>query len=111
MKQVNITTPLRMLVLLLGLFLSVGAFAQIDVKGHVKDAQGEPIIGATVRVVGTQTATVSDFDGNFALKANQGADISVSYVGYQTHDRFCNSHQTRRHESRIADQCARHDFR
>jgi len=84
MKQVNIKTPLRMLVLLLGLFLSVGAFAQIDVKGHVQDAQGEPIIGATVRVVGTQTATVSDFDGNFVLKANQGADISVSYVGYQT---------------------------
>ena len=72
------------MVLLLGLFLSVGAFAQIDVKGHVKDAQGEPIIGATVRVVGTQTATVTDFDGNFVLKANQGADISVSYVGYQT---------------------------
>ena len=84
MKQVNIKTPLRMLVLMLGLFLSVGAFAQIDVKGHVKDAQGEPIIGATVRVVGTQTATVSDFDGNFALKANQGADISISYMGYQT---------------------------
>ena len=80
MKQVNITSPLRMMVLLLGLFLSVGAFAQIDVKGHVKDAQGEPIIGATVRVVGTQTATVTDFDGNFVLKANQGADISVSYV-------------------------------
>jgi iron complex outermembrane receptor protein len=73
-----------MLVLLLGLFLSVGAFAQIDVKGHVKDDLGEPVIGATVRVVGTQTATVTDFDGNFALKANQGADISVSYVGYQT---------------------------
>ncbi|MBQ9231671.1 MAG: TonB-dependent receptor [Prevotella sp.] len=84
MKQVNIKTPLRMFVLLLGLFFSAGAFAQIDVKGHVKDAQGEPIIGATVRVVGTQTATVSDFDGNFVLKANQGADISVSYVGYQT---------------------------
>ena len=84
MKQVNIKIPFRMLVLVLGLFLSVGAFAQIDVKGHVKDAQGEPIIGATVRVVGTQAATVTDFDGNFALKANQGADISVSYVGYQT---------------------------
>ena len=84
MKQVNIKIPFRMLVLLLGLFLSVGAFAQMDVKGHVKDAQGEPIIGATVRVVGTQTATVSDFDGNFILKASQGADISVSYVGYQT---------------------------
>ena len=84
MKQVNIRTPFRMLFLMLGLFLSVGAFAQIDVKGHVKDAQGEPIIGATVRVAGTQVATVTDFDGNFALKANQGADITITYVGYQT---------------------------
>jgi len=84
MKQVNIQIPLRMLGLLLGLFLSVGAFAQIDVKGHVKDATGEDIIGATVRVVGTQTATVTDFDGNFTVKANQGADITISYIGYQT---------------------------
>ena len=84
MKQVNIKIPFRMLVLMLGLFLSVGAFAQIDVKGHVKDAQGEPVIGATVRVANTQIATVTDFDGNFILKANQGADITVSYIGYQT---------------------------
>ena len=84
MKQVNIQIPLRMLGLLLGLFLSVGAFAQIDAKGHVKDATGEDIIGATVRVVGTQTATVTDFDGNFVVKANQGADITISYIGYQT---------------------------
>ena len=84
MKQVNIQIPLRMLGLLLGLFLSVGAFAQIDVKGHVKDATGEDVIGATVRVVGTQTATVTDFDGNFVVKANQGADITISYIGYQT---------------------------
>ncbi len=39
MKQVNIKIPFRMLALLFGLFLSVGAFAQIEVKGHVKDAQ------------------------------------------------------------------------
>ena len=84
MKQVNIQIPLRMLGLLFGLFLSVGAFAQIDVRGHVKDATGEDIIGATVRVVGTQTATVTDFEGNFVLKADQGADITVSYIGYQT---------------------------
>jgi iron complex outermembrane receptor protein len=69
---------------MLGLFLSVGAFAQINVKGHVKDAQGEPVIGATVRVANTQTATITDFDGNFTLKANAGADITISYVGYQT---------------------------
>ena len=83
MKQVNIQIPLRMLGLILGLFLSVGAFAQIEVKGHVKDAAGEDIIGATVRVEGTQTATVSDFDGNFVLKAKEGATLVVSYVGYQ----------------------------
>ncbi|MBR1410289.1 MAG: TonB-dependent receptor [Prevotella sp.] len=84
MKQVNIQFPLRMLGLILGLFLSVSAFAQIDVKGHVKDATGEPIIGATVRVDGTSTATITDFDGNFVLKANQGATLSISYVGYVT---------------------------
>ena len=84
MKQVNIKMPFRALALFIGLCLSVGAFAQIDVKGHVKDAQGEAIIGATVRVVNTQTATITDFDGNFALKAEQGADISISYIGYQT---------------------------
>ena len=83
MKQVNIQVPLRMLGLILGLFLSVSAFAQIEVKGHVKDAAGEDIIGATVRVEGTQTATVSDFDGNFVLKAKEGATLVVSYVGYQ----------------------------
>jgi iron complex outermembrane receptor protein len=83
MKQVNIQFPLRMLGLIFGLLLSVSAFAQIEVKGHVKDATGEDIIGATVRVEGTETATVTDFDGNFVLKANQGANITVTYIGYQ----------------------------
>jgi iron complex outermembrane receptor protein len=35
-------------------------------------------------VANTQIATVTDFDGNFALKANQGADLTISYIGYQT---------------------------
>lgn len=84
MKQENIRIPLRMLAILFGLFLSVGAFAQqITVNGHVKDATGEAVIGATVRVVGTQVATVTDFDGNFVVKANQGTQIEVSYIGYQ----------------------------
>ena len=85
MKQVKFKFPVRMLALFFGLFLSVSAFAQqITVNGHVKDATGEGIIGATVRVSGTQIATVTDFDGNFSLKANQGAEITISYVGYQT---------------------------
>ncbi len=76
--------PVRILVLILGLFMTVGAFAQINVQGHVKDSSGEPVIGATVRVDGTQTATVTNFDGNFSLTAKQGATITVSYVGFQT---------------------------
>ncbi len=85
MKQVNIQLPLRMMTLLLGLFLSVGAFAQqMTVKGHVKDAAGEPIIGATIRVAGSQDGVASDFDGNFTIKANAGQMLNVSYIGYQT---------------------------
>ena len=73
-----------MIALLLGLFLSVGAFAQqITVKGHVKDATGEAIIGASVRVAGTQTGTISDFDGNFQIQASQGQFLEVTYIGYQ----------------------------
>ena len=76
--------PLRMLALVCGLILSAGAFAQqITVNGHVKDATGEAVIGATVRVVGQDGGTVTDFDGNFILKAKQGAQIIVSYVGYK----------------------------
>ena len=84
MKQVKFRMPLRMLALICGLILSATAFAQqITVNGHVKDATGEDVIGATVRVVGTQTGTVTDFDGNFTIKANQGDQISVSFIGYQ----------------------------
>ena len=83
MKQVNFRIPLRMLVVLFGLVLSIGAYAQITVKGHVKDSAGEPVIGATVRVAGTNGGTITDFDGNFTIKAEQGATLNISYVGYQ----------------------------
>lgn len=85
MKQVKFKIPVRVIVLLCGLFLSVGAFAQqITVNGHVKDATGEPIIGATVRIAGQDGGTITDFDGNFTLKAKQGATIQVSFIGYRT---------------------------
>ena len=58
--------------------------AQSVLKGNVKDDAGEPVIGATVREVGTNTATVTDFDGNFELKNVSKNEISVSYVGFLT---------------------------
>ena len=85
MKQAKLKFPVRMFALLCGLLLSVGAFAQnISVNGHVKDANGEPIIGATVRVDGTTAGAISDLDGNFTLEAAKGSTLSVSYVGYTT---------------------------
>ncbi len=84
MKQVKKKTSFRFISLLLGLFLSVGAFAQSSVKGVVKDASGEPIIGATVRVVGAEGGAITDFDGNFAINAAPDAKLQVSYIGYKT---------------------------
>ena len=52
-----------------------------DVEGVVKDASGEPIIGATVRVVGTKIATVTDMDGNFKINAKSGQSLQITYVG------------------------------
>ncbi len=83
MKQLFNAMPQRIAMLVCGLILSVCAFAQqIVVKGHVKDATGEPITGATVRVAGQEGGVVTDIDGNFTIKANAGAEITVSYIGY-----------------------------
>lgn len=59
---------------------------QIEVKGTVVDNIGEPVIGASVVVVGakTTTGTVTDFDGNFSLKVKPGTKLQVSFIGYQT---------------------------
>ena len=56
---------------------------QNDCRGSVKDANGEPIIGATVLVKGSKNGTVTDLEGNFTLsKVAKGAVIQVSYIGY-----------------------------
>ena len=63
---------------------SVGGPTQSDgkVRGTVTDTNGEPLIGATVMVKGTSTGAATDLDGNFALNANPGDVLVVSYVGY-----------------------------
>ena len=73
-----------LLMLMVGCFLSIDAFAQqITVKGLVKDTAGEPIIGANVVIKGTTNGTITDFDGNFQLNANKGDIIVISFIGYQ----------------------------
>lgn len=54
------------------------------VSGTVKDVNGDPIIGATVMEGGTTNGTITDFDGNFVLEVTDGAELDISYIGYQT---------------------------
>ena len=64
-------------------FVAICAQAQ-KVSGVVKDQNGEPVIGATVKVVGTNTGAVTDAKGHYEISASNGSILSFSYVGYLT---------------------------
>ena len=70
--------------LTLTFLLIVGSLSAQNVTGTVKDATGEPVIGATVQEQGTQNATVTDFDGNFTLKVSGNKSIVISYIGMKS---------------------------
>ena len=58
----------------------------IKVSGQIVDQDGESLIGATIKVKGAATGTVTDFDGNFQLNVPANATLVVSYVGYKDHE-------------------------
>jgi TonB-linked SusC/RagA family outer membrane protein len=61
----------------------MSTFAQtISVQGTVKDATGEPIIGASVVVPGTTNGTMTDTDGNYTIQASSQGKLTVSFIGY-----------------------------
>ena len=68
--------------------LPLGALAQSVIKGTVNDEAGDPIIGATVKVLGgvKSNGTITDSNGNFSISATSNATLSVSYVGYITQE-------------------------
>ena len=73
----------RLLMFLVGLFLSIGmAVAQTQVKGTVVSSEdGEPVVGASVMISGTKTGTITDAEGKFSLNATNGTKLVVSYLG------------------------------
>ena len=81
-------TSLKFALLIVTLFTMQAMFGALMAKpisGKVVSAtDGEALIGATVQVQGTQTGTVTDFDGNFTLNAEEGQTLVISYVGYLT---------------------------
>ncbi|MCE8589301.1 TonB-dependent receptor [Bacteroides fragilis] len=87
MKQVNLRIYRMILILLVGLSLSAGAYAQqISVGGIVKDQMGEPVIGANVIVKGTSNGVITDIDGKFALSAAKNDILIISFVGFTSQE-------------------------
>ena len=74
----------RLTMLLAGLFFLGGvAFAQSQVSGTVTDENGDPVVGAAVRVAGTKTGTVTDVNGHFSISAPADSRLTVTYIGMQ----------------------------
>ena len=73
--------------MLLALMVSMASFAQdfSGILGTVIDENGDPVIGATVvEKAQPQNATITNIDGQFAIKVAEGTSLVISYVGYQT---------------------------
>ena len=67
--------------------VSTPIYAQQEqtIKGTVVDQNGDPIIGASVRVVGKKgdnVGVITDIDGNYSLTAPKGSKVTISYIGY-----------------------------
>ena len=72
----------RMLMLTFLLAVTTVAWAQQRISGTVKDAQGEPLIGVSVKQAGTQNGVTTNIDGQFNISVPQGATLEFSYIGY-----------------------------
>lgn len=73
--------PRRALVLTGGLLLAASSWAQSGaIKGQVKDAAGEPVMGATITANG-KAVGVTDLDGNYSINVAPGTQITISYIG------------------------------
>ena len=84
-KIENSHTIWRVCVTALLMLLVTSLYAQdFTVKGSVKDAQGEPVIGASVTVQGQKMGVITDIDGNYTIKCQPQSTLLFSYVGFKT---------------------------
>ena len=75
----------RISLMALFLLFTVVTYAQnFVVKGCVKDQAGEPIAGATVKILGTSSGGVTDVDGNYTIKCAASSTLEFSYIGFST---------------------------
>ncbi len=72
----------RMILAALLLCVSTVAFAQQRISGTIVDLSGQPVIGASVMIPGTQTGVVTDLDGKYELSVPAGSTLTVSCIGF-----------------------------
>lgn len=72
--------------LLLSLLAMAPSYAQGQIKGSVLDSRGEPLIGASIEVVGTTKGTISELDGSWVIgNLDEGTyQLEISYIGFGT---------------------------
>ena len=77
----------KFLLMILATFLiSMQAIGQKTISGVISDADAVPLPGVNVIVKGTNKGVVTDFDGNFALEANDGDVLTISFIGFTTQE-------------------------
>lgn len=77
----------RLLCVIFAVFWVSLSMAQTKmISGTVTDENGEPIIGASIRIKNSQMGTVSGIDGNFSLEVSPEDILVISYVGYKTQE-------------------------
>ena len=75
-----------LLLLLTTTLMAWSADQLISVTGTVVDESGEPLIGCSVQLKGSQVGTVADLEGHFKMQVPQGATLVFSYIGYKTQE-------------------------
>ena len=86
MKQHYFNKAFRLAPLFLAMFFSAFTVLSqnISIKGNVKDEWGVGLPGVNVIILGTQTGTVTNADGDFAIEAPGNVTLSFSFLGYKT---------------------------
>lgn len=85
MNRIYPSVGSRLGLLLIALLCTMGLSAQQAVSGNIQDADGNPLVGATIQEKGTTTGTVADLDGNFSLTVSgPEAVMLISFTGYKT---------------------------
>lgn len=60
----------------------VSQVSQGEIRGLVTDENDEPVIGASIQIIGTTTGTITDYDGVFRISASTGDTLQISFIGY-----------------------------